>query len=102
MHRCECGGQGSAERTRVWRAENPRMTPEALSAEIAAVERPAPPLWTYYVLKAIASNIAFPITIVLLYFRYHTMRYRFDAQGIHMRRAIIMRAPMMLNCPCIQ
>jgi putative membrane protein len=54
------------------------------------------------VLQAIASNIAFPVTIVLLYFRYHTMRYRFDAEGIHMRWGILMRHEVMLNYSRIQ
>ena len=78
------------------------MAPEPLPAHIAAIERPSPPLWKYYVLQAIASNVAFPITIVLLYFRYHTMRYRFDAEGIHMRWGIIMRREVMLNYSRIQ
>jgi putative membrane protein len=71
-------------------------------AHIAAIERPSPPLWTYYVLQAIASTVAFPVTIVLLYFRYHTMRYRFDAEGIHMRWGILMRREVMLNYSRIQ
>jgi len=75
---------------------------EPIPAFISAIERPAPPLWKYYVLQAIASNIAFPITIVLLYFRYHTMRYRFDDEGIHMRWGILMRHEVMLNYSRIQ
>jgi putative membrane protein len=78
------------------------MSPAPLPAHIAAIERPAPPLWKYYVLQAIASNVAFPVTIVLLYFRYHTMRYRFDAEGIHMRWGILMRHEVMLNYSRIQ
>src|SRR5215213_2899936 len=78
------------------------MWPEPIPAHIAAIERPSPPLWKYYVLQAIASNVAFPITIVLLYFRYHTMRYRFDAEGIHMRWGILMRREIMLNYSRIQ
>jgi len=78
------------------------MAPDSLPTHIATIERPAPPLWTYYVLQAIASNIAFPVTIVLLYFRYHTMRYRFDAEGIHMRWGIIVRREVMLNYSRIQ
>ena len=78
------------------------MSPEPLPAHIAAIERPSPPLWTYYVLQAIASTVAFPVTIVLLYFRYHTMRYRFDAEGIHMRWGILMRREVMLNYSRIQ
>ena len=78
------------------------MPPDPLPAYVAAIERPSPPLWTYYVLKAIASNVAFPITIVVLFFRYHTMRYRFDAEGIHMRWGIIIRREVMLNYSRIQ
>src|SRR6478609_10740940 len=78
------------------------MSSDPLPAHIAAIERPRPQLWKYYVLQAIASNVAFPITIVLLYFRYHTMRYRFDAEGIHMRWGIIMRREVMLNYSRIQ
>src|SRR5262245_13901933 len=78
------------------------MTPEPIPARISAIERPSPPLWTYYVLKAIASLFAFPVTFVLLYFRYHTMRYRFDAEGIHMRWGILMRHEVMLNYSRIQ
>lgn len=78
------------------------MSPEPIPAYIAAIERPSPPLWTYYVLQAIASNVAFPVTIVLLFFRYHTMRYRFDAEGIHMKWGILIRREVMLNYSRIQ
>jgi len=78
------------------------VSPEPVPAYIAAIERPSPPLWTYYVLQAIASTFAFPVTIVLLYFRYHTMRYRFDAEGIHMRWGILLRREIMLNYSRIQ
>jgi putative membrane protein len=44
----------------------------------------------------------FPVTIVLFYFRYHTMRYRFDEEGIHMRWGILMRREVMLNYSRIQ
>jgi putative membrane protein len=78
------------------------MVPEPIPSSIAAIERPAPPLWTYYVLRAIATTVAFPVTIVVLFFRYHTMRYRFDAEGIHMRWGIIIRREVMLNYSRIQ
>ena len=78
------------------------MPPDPIPGHIAAIERPSPPLWTYYVLQAIASNVAFPVTIVVLFFRYHTMRYRFDAEGIHMRWGIVIRREVMLNYSRIQ
>ena len=57
---------------------------------------------TYYVLKALLTAVAFPIMLPLLYFRYHTMRYRFDAEGIHMRWGILFRHEVMLNYSRIQ
>ena len=78
------------------------MTAEPVPSAIAAIEVPSPQLFKYYVLQAIASTIAFPITMPLLYFRYHTMRYRFDAEGIHMRWGILLRREIMLNYSRIQ
>jgi putative membrane protein len=70
--------------------------------EIAAVERPRESLMTYYVLLAIAANVAFLFVFPYLYFRYHTMRYRFDTDGIHMRWGILFRREVLLNYSRIQ
>jgi putative membrane protein len=78
------------------------MANEPVPAEIATIEVPSPQLLTYYVLKAIATTVAFPVTMTLFYFRYHTMRYRFDAEGIHMRWGVLMRHEIMLNYSRIQ
>jgi putative membrane protein len=73
-----------------------------LPPQIAAIKRPIPPLWNYYILKAIATNFAFPVTIVVFYFRYHTMRYVFDEEGVRMSWGIIFRNEVMLNYARIQ
>jgi uncharacterized membrane protein YdbT with pleckstrin-like domain len=78
------------------------MNGPAIPDAIAQVTRPRPELLKYYVLRAIATTFAFPLTMLLLYFRYHTMSYRFDAEGIHMRWGIIMRHEIMLNYSRIQ
>jgi putative membrane protein len=69
---------------------------------IAQITRPREELLKYYILRAIATMFAFPITMLVLYFRYHTMRYRFDSEGIHMKWGIIMRHEIMLNYSRIQ
>ena len=76
--------------------------PDPIPARIAAIEVPSPQLLKLYVLRAIATTIAFPLTMTLLFFRYHTMRYRFDAEGIHMRWGILLRREIMLNYSRIQ
>lgn len=56
----------------------------------------------YYILKALATTVAAPVTLMFFYFRFHTMRYRFDAEGIHMAWGILMRHEIMLNYSRIQ
>lgn len=70
--------------------------------EIARLERPREQLLTWYFLRALASLILFPVTMVMFYFRYHTMRYKFDEEGIHMSWGILMRHEIMLNYSRIQ
>ena len=56
----------------------------------------------YYFLKALATTAAFPVTLPVLYFRFHTLRYRFDAEGIHMSWGILLRREVMVNYSRIQ
>src|ERR1051325_10345000 len=78
------------------------MAPQAVPEHIASIQRPCPALMKYYVLKGIATLVAFPVTMLLFYFRYHTMRYKFDEEGIHMSWGILMRHEIMLNYSRIQ
>lgn len=76
------------------------MTP--IPPHIAAIERPVPALLKWYFFHALATTFAFPVTMTVFYFRYDTMRYRFDEEGVHMRWGIIMRREVMLNYARIQ
>lgn len=70
--------------------------------EIFALEHPDPALWKLYVIRAVCSGPAVLITLPYLYFRYHTLRYRFDAEGIHMRVGILFRREVNLTYARIQ
>jgi putative membrane protein len=70
--------------------------------QIVNIDRPRKELLTWYSCKALATLFAFPVTMLLFYFRYHTMRYKFDAEGIHMSWGILMRHEIMLNYSRIQ
>jgi putative membrane protein len=72
------------------------------TADIFAIERPAPSLMTYYTLTAIMTGPAFPFVFPLLYFRYHTMRYRFTDEGVSMRWGILFRREVNLTYARIQ
>ena len=57
---------------------------------------------TYYTLLCVLTGPLFPILIVPHYFRYHTMRYRFDEDGISMRWGILFRREIHLTYARIQ
>jgi uncharacterized membrane protein YdbT with pleckstrin-like domain len=69
---------------------------------ILSIERPHPNLLKVYVLKALAATILFPIVIVPLYFRYHTLRYKFDAEGVSASWGILFRREIYLTYRRIQ
>ena len=83
------------------------LTPESQHTEaelrrVLAVERPHPNLMTYYILASLLVGPFVPIAVVVLYFRYHTMRYRFDEHGVNMRWGILFRREVSLAYARIQ
>lgn len=48
-------------------------------------------LWTLYIIRAVLTGPGMIILLPCLYFRYHTLRYTFDKEGIHMRVGILFR-----------
>ena len=69
---------------------------------IFALERPEPALWKLYLIRAILSGPLAVILLPVLYFRYHTLRYRFDAEGIHMKVGILFRREVNVTYARIQ
>jgi putative membrane protein len=78
------------------------MIDPARDQEIQAIDRPHPSLWRYYLLKAAAFPPLFPVFGLLLYFRYHTMRYRFDEDGISMSWGVLFRREIIVQYARIQ
>lgn len=66
------------------------------------IERPHPKLLTYYALQCLITGPLFFVLIVPYYFRYHTMRFRFDDEGISMRWGILFRREIHLTYARIQ
>ena len=69
---------------------------------IFAIDRPHPRLWTYYMLTSLLAGPGFPVLLVYQYFRYHTMRYRFDDEGVSMSWGILFRREVNLTYARIQ
>jgi len=73
-----------------------------LDRRIFAIQRPSPELLKYYVLSSFVVGPLFIIPLVYLYFRYHTMRYEFDEEGISMSWGILFRRQITLTYARIQ
>lgn len=78
------------------------MTTEPVPERIRTIERPHPALWTYYIIRAVLTGPGLVILLPYLYFRYHTLRYRFDEEGIHMKVGILFRRETNLTYSRIQ
>lgn len=69
---------------------------------IFALERPHRRLWTLYLIRSALTGPAILISLPVLFFRYLTLRYRFDDEGIHMRVGILFRREVNLTYARIQ
>lgn len=65
-----------------------------LRREVQAIERPVPALFVYYVFLSLSGGPLFPLVLLVLYFRYHTLRYHFDDEGLSMRVGVLFRREM--------
>ena len=75
---------------------------DAELAQVLRIERPDPNLMVYYALSSLLAGPFFFVPLVYLYFRYHTMRYRFDADGVKMSWGILFRREVSLTYARVQ
>jgi putative membrane protein len=80
----------------------PNTLPHADESLVLAIERPHARLWTYYIFASLMAGPAMPFVLVYSYFRYHTMRYRFDAEGVSMSWGVLFRREINLTYARIQ
>jgi membrane protein YdbS with pleckstrin-like domain len=78
------------------------LEPNVLANMVKALERPDPSLWTYYIIRALLTGPGVLVSLPYLFFRYHTLRYRFDEEGIHMKVGILFRREINLTYARIQ
>lgn len=70
--------------------------------DVFSIHRPSPALFKVYVISSFAAGPFFFVLLIYLYFRYHTMRYDFDEEGISMRWGILFRREITLTYARIQ
>lgn len=76
--------------------------PTLSEQEIFDLERPEPQLMYYYAFGSVLLGPLFFLALIPLYFRYHTLRYRFDDEGVSMRWGILFRREINLTYTRIQ
>ncbi|MFT3710514.1 MAG: PH domain-containing protein [Archangium sp.] len=69
----------------------------ALEKRVHAITRPENALLWFYVIISFGLLCAGPIALIPLYFRFHTLWYRFDASGVSMGYGILFRREMQLT-----
>lgn len=74
----------------------------SVPASIREIERPAEGLMAYYLLACLRAGPGFPVVLLLDFFRYKTLRYRFDEEGVSMRWGILFRREIYLTYARIQ
>ena len=76
--------------------------PDESSPGIFQLERPHPSLWKLYLIRSILTGPGMLIALPYHFFRYKTLRYRFDDEGIHMKVGILFRREVNLTYARIQ
>jgi putative membrane protein len=80
----------------------PVTVPTPSEAEILAIERPQPRLLAYYMISSLVAGPAFFVLLILRYFRYQSLRYRIDTEGLSMSWGVLFRREIHLTYARIQ
>lgn len=76
--------------------------PSGPFTRLPVVLRPDANLMAYYALASLVAGPGFPFLLVYHYFRYHTLRYEVDEEGITARWGILFRREVSLTYARIQ
>lgn len=97
-----CGGRGIGK-VCMSKSETPSTTDSMQTPlDPKSITRPAPELFTYYLIIAILTLPAVVIVLPALWFRYITLRYTFDEEGVSMRWGIFFQRETVLTYRRIQ
>ena len=66
------------------------------------LDRPAPILLWYYVIISLLYTVGFVVMMPMLFFRYHTLRFKFDDDGILLSWGVLFRREIQLTYRRIQ
>lgn len=69
---------------------------------IQNIERPSGALLKYYAIACLMGGPLYPLLFIPAFIRYHTLRYKFDDEGVSMRWGILFRREVIVNYARIQ
>lgn len=72
------------------------------AVRVQSINTPEPQLWTLFLIYSVLSTVALPIVILPFYFKYKTLRYRFDDDGVSVSYGLIWRRETYLTYARIQ
>ena len=78
------------------------VTTDSAGFDPRTITRPDRALLGYYLFISVLSNVLSPIVILPLFFKYETLRYRFDDEGVSMSWGILFRREIYLTYRRIQ
>ena len=80
----------------------PSATPAMDAFDARNLDRPAPILLWYYVIISLLSTVGFVVMMPMLFFRYHTLHFKFDDDGISLSWGVLFRREIQLTYRRIQ
>lgn len=80
----------------------PREPPRADAFDPRRITRPAPALMNYYFVASLLTGPAFPVVLLMGWFRYISLRYRFDDDGVWMGVGVLFKREVNLTYRRIQ
>ena len=80
----------------------PTVLDPAAPPALRGMRRPVPALLQYYLLLSLAAGPGIVIALPLRYFRFRTLQYEFDDEGVTMRWGILFRREISLTYARIQ
>lgn len=76
--------------------------PATRDVDVRAIERPDPALLKLYVLRSLVAGPFFFVVLPVMLFRYMTLRYRFDDDGVSVKWGVLFRREIDLAYDRIQ
>jgi putative membrane protein len=74
----------------------------AVTFNAREIERPDPSLLKYYIIMALLTGPGFIVLFLPMFFKYETLKYRFDDDGMSMSWGILFRREIYLTYRRIQ